>query len=510
MTRKQIILSVLAVSLAVILLLGGLILVPSVFSSQTSYSDSTTLSILSGDVFVMKGSTGQWKEAHNGMKLSAADSVKTSVDSYAAITFFEGSTITLDPDTEVSIGQIERLPQTGSTVVRLKQKAGQTWNRVQKLTDTASKYEVETTAAVAAVRGTTIRLAVGTDGQTTMSVFQGEGSLLAQGVSVTVTAGTQSTARPGGQPSAVSPIPISESMLRLSVNSESAWMKAVDPAARSAGTVRPGITVNQIPGAITSSYGDETRFIEIPNPSEGTFSLVLVGQDDAQINLVVEGFVRNGTALTRIFRQERQCQTGKNDRWRIDLQTATQDGILDQITLPAKIERLKGDEPGRTSVTQGAVDGRIAELASRFDQKYAAFKYDVYRAVSGEKVTLTFSEEEIAGKLMKWVTGPDNPAEMYNMEAGLNSDGTVEASARFKYAIFRGKLNVKARVIIEAAKPRIDIIGIDFDLGKLPLPIGPFKGRINEEAKKITWDLNADLIGAETTGEHIVLTVIKR
>ena len=167
---KRIVLGSVAVFLLVIIIIAGLILVPSAFSSKTSYSDSTTLSILSGDVFVMKGDSDNWKDAKDGMKLAAEDSVKTGADSYALITFFEGTTMNIEPDTEITISELAVNEETDSTFVRLKQTAGETWNRVEKLTDSASKYEIETSAGVGAVRGTTIGLVVGSDGKTTMKV----------------------------------------------------------------------------------------------------------------------------------------------------------------------------------------------------------------------------------------------------------------------------------------------------------------------------------------------------
>ena len=171
---KRIFLGVGAVFTLAIIIIAAMILVPSAFSSKTSYDESTTLSILSGEVFVMEGDSDTWEEADDGMELAVEDSVKTGDDSYALITFFEGTTMNIEPNTEVSISELAMDEETDSTFVRLRQKAGETWNRVEKLTDSASKYEIETSAGVGAVRGTTIGLVVGADGDTTMRVYEGE------------------------------------------------------------------------------------------------------------------------------------------------------------------------------------------------------------------------------------------------------------------------------------------------------------------------------------------------
>ncbi len=509
MTKKRIVLGVLITLGLIILLLAGLVLIPPVFSSEKSYSRDTVLSILSGEVMVMKGTGGEWTKAENGMKLATSDSVKTGADSYALITFFEGSTMTLEPNTEVTISELWRSEQTDSTRVRLGQKVGQTWNRIQKLTDSASTYEVETPAAVGSVRGTTIALAVEPDGQTSMSVFEGEGRLRAEGIEIDLPTGMESSVVPGAPPSPASAIPTPASALRISVN-PAAWMKVVDPEGRSTGRVPPGIIVNQITGAITSGYGSQTQFVEIPDPHDGIYSIVLRRPDAGPINLVIEGLANDGTGLVPIFRHERQCQSKKGEKWRLDVEVFTVGGKLDHISVPEKIERLKGDEPGEVTVTQAAFDGRIAELSNQFDRKYTAFKDAVRQALSGQELALVFTEEEIAGKVMDWAAGPDNPAELYNMEITLNDDQIGRGSARFKYGAIGGKLKVSVKVEIESGRPLLHITGIDVDLGKLPVAMGAFKDRINREAEKITWNLNADLIRVEMSDEDIVLTVIKR
>ncbi|NQT73601.1 MAG: FecR domain-containing protein [Chloroflexi bacterium] len=507
---KRIILGILAVFLVVILIIAGLILVPSIFSSQTSYDESTTLSILSGDVFVMEGDSDSWDEAKDGMDLAAEDSVKTGADSYALITFFEGTTMNIEPDTEISISELTVNEETDSTIVRLKQKAGETWNRVEKLADSASKYEIETSAGVGAVRGTTIGLVVGSDGKTTMKVYEGEGSLFAQGVPVIIGEGMESSAQPGQPPTEASTIPLPDSVLRLSV-SPSAWMNSVDSAGRSAGMVPPGIVVNQIPGAITSGYGYNPQFIEIPNPKDGTYNVVLYGNDSGQINLSVEGLLRNGSSFTSIFKEQRVQETNEEDKWRIDLQAVVVNGVLSDIVLPAQIEPLEGDEPGSVTVTQGAFDGRIDELANSFDEKYDAFKENVYSAMSGEEVVLIFTEDEVAGKIAKWANGPDSPVDFYNIKIELNSTGIGEGSGKFDYSIFTGKLDVKVRVdISDDKRPKVVVTSIGVDLGALPLPVSSFKSRINEEAENATWNLPADLISVDMGDDQIVLTVIKR
>ena len=116
-------------------------------------STLTMLSITEGNVFVMKAGTDSWIEAQVGMSLEIGDIVKSGDGSSAEITFFDGSTIELQADTEVEVASLNISTDTGSTTISLKQAIGDTISRVTNLVDPASSYEIETPAGVAAVRG---------------------------------------------------------------------------------------------------------------------------------------------------------------------------------------------------------------------------------------------------------------------------------------------------------------------------------------------------------------------
>jgi VCBS repeat-containing protein len=120
-------------------------------------SGSSTLTILSiteGDVFVMKAGADDWTEATIEMTLEVGDTIKTGDDSGAEITFFDGSTIELEADTQIEITSLHTSPDTGTKTITLMQTIGTTVSRVTALLDPASTYAVETPSGVAAVRGT--------------------------------------------------------------------------------------------------------------------------------------------------------------------------------------------------------------------------------------------------------------------------------------------------------------------------------------------------------------------
>ncbi len=103
-------------------------------------------------------------------------------------------------DSQIVVNELSTA-STGSTTVGLKELVGSTINRVAKLVDSASKYEVETPAAITLVRGTTFDLLVQQNGDTTVKAEEGSVSFTASGVTITVNQGFQSSASVGGTPS---------------------------------------------------------------------------------------------------------------------------------------------------------------------------------------------------------------------------------------------------------------------------------------------------------------------
>jgi uncharacterized protein YfaP (DUF2135 family) len=151
-------------------------------------STLTILSITEGNVFVMKAGTDDWIEAEVEMSLEVGDSIKTGDSSGSEITFFDGSTIELQAGTEIEVVSLG-ISDTGSTTIKLKQAIGNTISRVTKLLDPASSYEVETPAAVAAVRGSSMLVKVVADGTSWVTNLGGEIWVTANGVELQIPEG---------------------------------------------------------------------------------------------------------------------------------------------------------------------------------------------------------------------------------------------------------------------------------------------------------------------------------
>jgi VCBS repeat-containing protein len=145
----------------------------------------TTLSAIDGDVWVMEARTDSWTEGEVGISLEDGDGVKTGDDSSAEITFFDGSTIELQPSTEVEIASLD-IAVSGSTTVSLEQTIGATISRVTNIIDPASSYEIETATGAAAVRGSIMVVCVTEEGTVWVANQKGNISTTAQGVELQV------------------------------------------------------------------------------------------------------------------------------------------------------------------------------------------------------------------------------------------------------------------------------------------------------------------------------------
>ncbi len=160
-----------------------------------------TISSPVGEVLVQKQGSTTWIQAVSGMKVFEGDSLKTGGNSTAEIVFFEGSVVEVGADSEILLNELALDPHTGSTSIHLKQFVGNTVNRVQKLVNSGSSYEVDTPAGSAVVRGTAFNSYVGVNGFTIIHCDEGTVWFTAQGATVTVNAGEWSGATPGGTPS---------------------------------------------------------------------------------------------------------------------------------------------------------------------------------------------------------------------------------------------------------------------------------------------------------------------
>lgn len=162
------------------------------------------LSSVTGSVSVFGTGSNDPVAGQAGLKLKTGDIIKAGDDASATITFFEGSTVEIKPGTVMEITDISQT-RSGTFTILMEQTLGETISRVNKLTDLKSRYEIETVAATAAVRGSTMVVIVASSGLTSVGNEEGTISVIAQDVEVPVPEGEHSTVIPGEAPGAPQP-----------------------------------------------------------------------------------------------------------------------------------------------------------------------------------------------------------------------------------------------------------------------------------------------------------------
>lgn len=162
---------------------------------------------LSGDVEVFTATTSRAAEAGDLIAFTG-DGVRTGNDSSCVLEVdINVGTITLLPNTELVIRELDYAPDDGR-ITRLTVTRGNVNLNLRRFTNRGSELEIETPSGVAGVRGTEFGIIVHPDNQrTAIATAEGEVFAAAQGVSVDVPDGFQTLIRLGEPPLEPMPIP---------------------------------------------------------------------------------------------------------------------------------------------------------------------------------------------------------------------------------------------------------------------------------------------------------------
>jgi len=193
----------LAAALALVLLFTGGLWFRS--WRGTVVAQRATLVDVSGVVEVLPAGSDAWQLAAPGTHVTTGDHIRTGASSAVTLVFFDGSATNLAADTKLTMSQLSGRRDGRSKVIVLHQWMGRTYNRVQRLLDAASRFEIETPTAVTAVRGTAFTVEVAPDGATQVMVEKGLVEVTAQETTVGVQPGQATTVQPDSTPAPVVP-----------------------------------------------------------------------------------------------------------------------------------------------------------------------------------------------------------------------------------------------------------------------------------------------------------------
>ena len=303
-----------AAVLAIVLVLGG----------GASRAHAATLTVFDGAVEIA-GDDG-WSKLEDGEEISEGDRLRTGADGRALVTFADGSTVALDPETEFTVAE---LALDGARRITLVQASGRLWHNVAP-DPAGGGYTIETPDAIVTATGTLFETLVRA-GETAVTTEEGSVEVIAGQLRASVRAGETTVAQARRVLAEVQRRQgSSDQQLQLSVDAPFT-ASLIDEHERATGALPDGLVFQQVPNATTTDPGQGAQQIAIHSPQDGTYELVLRRFENGEGVVVI----RIGDQVHRIPVDAIQNAV------RIRLKLASRDGRL-EVT-PEVIDRVTQD-----------------------------------------------------------------------------------------------------------------------------------------------------------------------
>lgn len=272
----------------------------ALLSARPALGAQSTLTILGGSVSIREGAA-DFSDAADGQLVGPGVTIRTGPGSNAVLTYVDGTTVTVEPDSELVIEQLE-FTESGDLIAVMQQTLGRTWHVVQYRLGPTGRYEVRTPAATAAVRGTAFTVDVDSDGG--MDLVTTEGVVAAGNADATVDVGADQTTsvQRGGAPAQPGPAPAPQAVVRIALDPTQNAV-AVDAKGRAVG-LQNGIPLRYVPGSKVEVI-DGRLVLTIPTNEPGRISTIVQrddGSDDAvdiETEVVARGAVVSRTTERR-------------------------------------------------------------------------------------------------------------------------------------------------------------------------------------------------------------------
>lgn len=190
--------------------LAILLVTPLGFAQTAEQKDpySGTLVEFEGEAFIQQQDDEIWLPVEVDIPLEQGDRIKTGEDSRVVILMDDGSMVTLEENTEITIRELEADYRTKSIRSSLFLWFGRVLSNITKFASNQSRFQVATPTLVAGVRGTEFIVEAADTGTGEVGVFDGkvavggldrEGNLI-RGSEVFLTKGFQTSVKKGKRP----------------------------------------------------------------------------------------------------------------------------------------------------------------------------------------------------------------------------------------------------------------------------------------------------------------------
>jgi len=289
------------IKLVCLFTLGFLVLSGSGYAQAaepTLVSTTATLSILTGTVKLVPAGGTRAQAAKDGMNLGIGDRVLTGAKATALVTFLDGSTLTVQPKSDVEVKRAD--VSEGGSRISVKINLGTVWARVVRLIDANSSFSLESNTATATVHDGLIGGQQKPDHSFICWTLAGElfvkdrmGKLL-----ITLTPGEKTKVQ-NGQASGPQSFAYNQSTLKVTASPNVLPLMLVADNIRVAGFIAPALEVNQVFGSVTGVELDGTRTIEVPAGLPGPFTLIIEGKKNTPFTITLEGLDNGNQAYQK-------------------------------------------------------------------------------------------------------------------------------------------------------------------------------------------------------------------
>jgi len=157
------------------------------------------VTFVKGDACVFIDETEGWRQLDLHDRIAQGSRLRTGEDGSIEITFEDSFSVLLRPESTVEVTAARRKGAL-YLLYRLFLKAGKTISKLQEVTGTESRHEIQTPSSVAAARGTEFRTAVDAAGTTRLEVLAGEVDVEAARKDVRIKAGEGTLVEKGRAP----------------------------------------------------------------------------------------------------------------------------------------------------------------------------------------------------------------------------------------------------------------------------------------------------------------------
>ncbi len=329
-------------TIGMLLVFGGAWFMVSPSAWAQPASDTAALNVLAGDVKVLLPGEATARAATNGMTVAAGTQVQTGKKSRALVTFLNGSTLTVEPESDITIKQAEGAQKRSRVTIGIN--LGTVWARVVKLVDPESAFSLQSNTATATVHDGLIGARQEADGTFTCWTREGELWLLdPTGRARSVMKPGQMDIVKGTQPSAPHPFFSNHSALRIAAPPSILPLVIMPDQARVAGFLARGIEANHVFGSYTGGDANGQRVVEVPAGTQGPFTVILKGEAEGPFQVTIAGLYKG-----EVIQQRQVSGTIKRgDRLSVRIMQQLEPGPDDPKT--AKIARITVGDPEATT-----------------------------------------------------------------------------------------------------------------------------------------------------------------